>query len=218
MANELEKIVAETPAPASPEAQDDAKKLEVKSNLDKAIAEAQETLRTTREATKKAKAGIIEEDDIPQIDLNDPSAKAWDKRIKESNAPLNSQLEAQKNEVRSFALRRFLSDKPSLAKNPEKLKELMANYDRIKVATEQTQEGVLMDLDKAYGATFHDELVSAARNARVDAAKEDMITSDIAISRGSTSETAPTPIKRQMTAEERKIVEQWESHGAPSID
>lgn len=218
MANEIEKEIAVTPAPASPEAQEDAKKLEVKSNLDKAIAEAQETLRKTREATKQAKTGVLEEEELPQIDLNDPSAKAWDKRIKDSNAPFNNQLEAQKNEVRSFALRRFLSDKPSLAKNPEKLKELMANYDRIKIATEQTQEGVLMDLDKAYGATFHEELVSAARNVRLDAAKEDMIASDIAISRGSTSETAPTPIKRQMTAEERKIVEQWESHGAPSID
>lgn len=218
MANELEEKIAETPAPASPEAQDDAKKLEVKSNLDKAIVEAQETLRKTREATKQAKAGVLEEEELPQIDLNDPSAKAWDRRIKESNAPLNSQLEAQKNEVRSFALRRFLSDKPSLAKNAEKLKELMANYDRIKVATEQTQEGVLMDLDKAYGATFHEELVSAARNVRLDAAKEDMIASDIAISRGATSETAQAPVKRQMTAEERKIVEQWESHGAPQVD
>lgn len=218
MADEKKDIIAETPAPASPEQQEDAKKLEVKSNLDKAIAEAQDTLKGLRKDIKGAKTGVIEEDELPQIDLNDPSAKAWDKRIKDSNAPINSQLEAQKNEVRSFALRRFLTDKPSLARNPDKLKELMANYDRLKIATEQTQEGVLLDLEKAYGATFHEELISAARSTRVDQAKEDMIFSDIGISRGATSEPAPVETKRKLTPEEQQIVAQWETMGAPKID
>lgn len=214
MPDELEKVIAE-PTPASPE-QD--KKEEVKANLDKAIAEAQETLRQTRAEIKRAKtAEEIEEDNLPEIDMSDPSAKAWDKRIRESNAPISSQLEKQKKEVRDFALRRFLTDKPSLAKNPEKLKELISTYDRIKVATEQTQEGVLMDLDRAYGATFHEELRSAARTARLNQATEDMIASDIAVDKGSTNEPNTPPPKRRLSAEEQKIVETWEQFGSPKL-
>ncbi len=216
MANDekkLEDVIAEV-APASGE-QD--KKEEVKGNLDKAIAEAQETLRQTRAEIKKAKEQPAEEDDLPEIDMNDPSAKAWDKHIRKAVAPASSQLEKQKDEVRTFALRTFLKDKPSLSKNPEKLKELMNNYDRIKVATEQTQEGILLDLEKAYGATFHEELISAARNQRIDQAKEDMISSDIAIDRGATAEPDVVPKKRPMTSEEQRIVEQWETMGAPKL-
>lgn len=212
----LEEIIAEKPVTAESK-QEGVTPEEKKANLDRAIEEAQGTLRSLRKDIKIAKTGEPE-DDLPQIDLNDPSAKAWDRRIKESNAPLSSQLEAQKSEVRTFALRRFLADKPSLANNPEKLKELMGNYDRIKVATEQTEQGVLMDLDKAYGATFHEELVAAARSGRIEQAKEDMIASDIGISRGSSAEATPKPEKRRMTAEEQQIVAQWESFGAPKID
>lgn len=212
----LEEVIADKPAPASTE-QD--KKEEVKANLDKAIVEAQETLRQTRADIKKAKTATeIEDENLPEIDMNDPSAKAWDKHIRQAVAPASSQLEKQKDEVRTFALRTFLKDKPALAKNPEKLKELMANYDRIKVATEQTQEGILLDLDKAYGATFHEELISAARNRRLDQAKEDMISSDIAIDRGATAEPDVVPKKRPMTAEEQRIVEQWETMGAPKLE
>lgn len=213
MADELEKVVAETET-ASPK---EEKKEEIKVNLDKAIAEAQEELKRTRAQIKEAKQGK-EEEDLPEIDMNDPSAKAWDRHIKKSLEPASSQLEKQKEEVRTFALRRFLKDKPSLAKNPEKLKELMFNYDRIKIATEQTQEGVLLDLEKAYGATFHEELVHAARNARVDQAKEDMIYSDIAIDRGSTGESAKPPTKRPLSPEDQAIVAQWEQFGAPKLN
>lgn len=207
-----------TPAPASTAQDDEIKaKEEQRTNLEKAIAEGNAELRAIREAKKKEKSAVTEEE-IPQIDDNDPSAKAWTKRISESTAPISSQLDKQKEEVRTFALRRFLADKPALAKSPEKLKELMSNYERIKVATEQTQEGVLLDLDKAYGATFYEDLVSAARNARADAAREDMIASDIAISKGSTSEAAPVTQKRKLSAEEQKIVDQWELYGAPKVD
>ncbi len=217
---ETKPTAAEPVAPlVTPPIQDENKeKEEKKANLEKAIAEAQTTLRETREQIKKAKTGTVVEEEIPQIDDTDPSAKAWNKRIQDTTGPISSQLERQKEEVRTFALRRFLSDKPSLAKNPEKLKELMSNYERIKVATEQTQEGVLLDLDKAYGATFHEELVNAARNARIDQAKEDMIASDIAIDRGANTEQAAKPTKRQYTAEEKRIVEMWELHGSPKID
>lgn len=219
MANELEKIIGEktveTPAPNK---QESISPEEKKANLDRAIAEAQDELRKTREATRKAKQGVLEEEDLPKIDDTDPNAKAWNKRIQDNTAPINSQMERQKDEVRTFALRRFLQDKPSLSKSPEKLKELMTNYDRLKVATEQTQEGILIDLEKAYGATFHEELVSAARNSRIEQAKEDMIASDIAISHGATSETTTPPAKRQYTAEERQILATWEQHGAPKVD
>lgn len=216
MENEkLAEIIAEKPAGALPEQDEIKKKEEQKANLDKAIAEANDELKRKRQALKDNKP---EEDDLPKIDLKDPSAQAWDRRIQESTATVTTQLDRQKEEVRTFALRRFLSDKPSLARNPEKLKELMSNYERIKTATEQTQEGVVMDLEKAYGATFHEELVSAARNVRLDAAKEEMIASDIGISRGSTSESAPPPQKRKLSVEEAQIVAQWESHGAPKID
>lgn len=212
---ELEKVIADK-APASDEQN---KKEEVKQNLDKAIAEAQETLRQTRAEIKKAKTETeIEEDSLPEIDMNDPSAKAWDKHIRKAVAPASSQLEKQKDEVRTFALRAFLKDKPGLAKNPEKLREFISVYDRLKISTEQTQEGVLMDFEKAYGATFHEELISAARNRRLDQAKEDMISSDIAIDRGATGEPDVAPKKRPMTAEEQRIVEQWETMGAPKIE
>lgn len=210
----LEEIIADKPAPASTE-QD--KKEEVKANLDKAIAEAQETLRQTRANIKKAKEQP-EEETLPEIDMNDPSAKAWDRRINQAVAPASSQLEKQKEEVRTFALRTFLKDRPSLAKSPEKLKEFMSNYDRIKTSTEQTQEGVLMDFDKAYGATFHEELISAARNSRLDQAREDMIYSDIAVDKGSTSEPNIPAQKRRLSAEEQQIVAQWETYGAPKIE
>jgi ElaB/YqjD/DUF883 family membrane-anchored ribosome-binding protein len=216
MSDELEKVVAESETALSKE----DKKEEVKANLDKAIFEAQETLRKTREEIKKAKIGIVDEEDnsLPQIDMEDPSAKAWDRHIRKSTAPLSSQLEKQKEEVRSFALRKFLNDKPSLANNKEKLNEFMANYDRVKTSTEQTQEGVLMDFEKAYGATFHQELMQAARNARLDQAKEDMIFSDIAIDKGSTNEPNKPSAKRRLTAEEQAIIAQWEMNGAPKVE
>lgn len=191
------------------------KKEEIKLNLDKAIEESKDELRKIREAKKK-ETGVEEE--LPTIDPNDPSAKAWKKEIKDTVSPALNQIEKQKDEVRTFALRNFLKDKPSLAKSPEKLKELMSNYDRLKVSSEQTQEGVTMDLEKAYGATFAGELVSAAREGRVDQAKHEMIFSDIAIDRGATSETTQKPTKRQYTAEEQKIIDGWETFGAPKVE
>ncbi len=211
----LETIIAE-PTPA---ASTEDKKAEQKANLDKAILEAQETLRQTRADIKKAKtAEEIAEDNLPQIDMEDPSAKAWDKHIRKTTAPYSEQLEKQRDEVRTFALRKYLADKPSLAKNPEKLKELMSNYDRVKTSTEQTQEGVLMDLDRAYGATFHEELISAARNSRIDRAREDMIYSDIAVDKGAGNEPNTPVTKRRLSAEEQRIIDSWNANGAPQID
>ncbi len=209
-------VVVEPKVEETPEAKEIRLKEEKKQNLDKAIVEAEDTLRGLRKTIKDEKKPTEEE--IPKIDDNDPGAKAWNKRITEAVAPATEQLEKQKGEVRTFVLREFLKDKPALAKNPEKLKELMGNYERIKSSTELTREGIQADLEKAYGATFSQELISAARNGRIDKAKEDMIMSDIAIDHGVTTETTEAPKKKVMSAEEKAIVAQWEQFGAPKID
>lgn len=219
--DDLEKLLAEDekvtqPAPLEPEKvrQEETKDPEVqkkeeeKANLDKAILEAQDQLRKIREEKKKVKT---EEEELPKIDLDDPSAKAWDRHMREKVNPLQQELDQEKAEVRNFAIKEFLSDKPALAKNPEKLKELVSNYERIKTASERTKEGVLLDLDRAYAATFHKELLDAARSRRVEQAQGDILFSDIAVSRGATSYAAPKVTAPKLTDEERMIVAKWDA-------
>lgn len=223
MANEGEVVVEQPVAPKVGEEvipklaeQDDLKKKEEhKANLEKAISEGTEELRLIREAKKRESGTPAEE--IPVIDGNNPDVKAWDKRIGDTVAPALNQIEQQKTEVRTFALRKFLADKPALSKSPEKIKELMLNYDKLKTSTEMTNEGIQLDLEKAYGATFHEELTSIARQGRVDQAHMDMISSDIAIDRGASSETTEAPRKKQLSAEEQAIIGQWEQFGAPKL-
>lgn len=181
-------------------------------NLDKAIKEEQERLRKARTARKQSKTvEEIEEDELPKINLEDPSAKAWDKRIREAAAPAQQELEKAKDERRLFALRQFLQDKPSLARNPEKLKAMMTTYDRLKTSSELTNEGITMDLEKAYAAEHSEELISAARNGRVEGARNDALFSDIGVSRGSStysdSRTEDKPIV--MTDDERAVLAKW---------
>lgn len=190
-------------------------KLEQKANLDKAIIEATTNLRDIRKATKKAKAGEPlddDEDDVPKINDEDPSARAWNNRIKQTVAPVIAESEKEKEEVRTFALREFLKDRPSLAKNPEKLKQVMTTYDRIKTSSERTTQGVTLDLEKAYAAEHHEELIQAARNSRFDNARNDAIFSDPAVSRGSTaySEDSRSSTKvRQYSEEEKAQLAKW---------
>src|SRR4051812_34976502 len=78
-------------------------KKEQLANLNKAIADEQDRLRKAREARRTGKSvEEIEEDELPKIDLDDPSAKAWDKRIREATAPANRELEKAKEERRIF--------------------------------------------------------------------------------------------------------------------
>lgn len=184
-----------------------ARKTQVKANLDKAILEAQETLRKTRKATKNPKAD--EDEDIPQIDMDDPAAKAWDRRIRETSAPIAAEMEKEKEEVRTFALREFLQDKPSLAANPEKLQQVMATYDRLKTSSERTREGVILDLEKAYAAEHHEELIDLARNRRIETAQGDALLSDIAVSRGSTSYSNPKEATPNLSEEDKAIIAKW---------
>ncbi len=171
-----------------------------------ALGELQRIRDEKRDAKKSAKT---DDEEVPQIDDNDPSAKAWNKRINETVTPVQKQVDQARAEIRQFALDKFMADKPYLAKNPDKIKELMATYEKIRTASEATTEGVLLDLDKAYGATFHKELLEAARQSRVDNAKNDAIFSDIAVSRGSTTYPTPKASAIKLSDEDKIILAKW---------
>lgn len=220
---ELEKIIGtekETPKEPSAEVtqtqapektEEETKKEEHLANLNKAIAESTENLRKLRTEVKTARP-ITTEEELPVIDLEDPSAKAWDKRIRESVSPVQAELEMEKEEVRTSALRDFLSDRPALARNPEKLKQLVSEYEVLSKGkiSEKTKEGVLLYLDKAYASTFHEEILNAAREGRVNGAKAESAFSDIAVDRGTTSYRNQQDVsKRQLTQEERDILARW---------
>jgi hypothetical protein len=219
MDDELKRILGEEPEPQPEEAkkveepqakQDEVKdeayaKSEQLANLNKAIVEAQAKLRDLRKAKKQAP----EEEELPKIDMDDPSAKAWDRHIRENVQPLQSELDKQREEIRGYALRQFLKEKPALAKNSEKVKELMDTYERLHTASERTVEGVLMDLDRSYAAVFHEELINSAKQQRIDNAKNDILFSDIAVSRGATAYQSPKDDNPKLTDEEKKILEGW---------
>lgn len=229
MDDELEKLLAEeekeTPAPVSEpvkvqepettkEDEEALKKQEHLANLTKALSEATAELNRIREEKRKVKLTPeqLEEDDIPKIDMDDPSARAWNKHINQRIDPVQKELEKEKEEIRSFALQEFMTDKPALAKNPEKVKELVSVYERIRTATERTKEGVLLDLRKAYAAVFHEELLQAARMERVEKARADTFFSDIAVSKGATAYQKKTEAKvsEPKTEEEREIAHRWD--------
>jgi len=209
----------ETPAPAiepekTPEPKTDpevekkkAELAELETAKESALAELQR-IRSEKRDAKKAPPKDGEEE-IPTIDDNDPSAKAWNQRIKDTVNPYQQQVEQGRAEIRQFAFDKFLADKPSLSKNPAKIKELMATYEKIRTASESTTEGVLLDLDKAYAATFHKELLDAARQGRIDDAKNNAIFSDIAVSRGSTAYTAPKLTLPKLSPEEELQLAKW---------
>lgn len=201
----------------NPEVKAEAEKL---ANIKIAVKSEEERLREIRRKQKLAKQGIIvdEEEELPQIDMKDPSAKAWDKRIRETVAPAQLELEKAKEERRLFTLRQFLQDKPALAKDSNKVKEMMEVYDRIKSSTELTNEGITFDLEKAYAATHYEELISAARQGRVENARNDAIFSNPGVSRGSTAYSTETPKKRVYNEEEKDILKQWERSGAPKVE
>ncbi len=205
-----EEAPKETPAAAPEEDPAVKAKTEQLANLDKAIKEEQDRLRKVRKDRKQATVVDPEEEELPKINLEDPSAKAWDRRIQQAAAPANQELERAKEERRLFALRQFLADKPSLSKDPQKLKAMMETYDKLKTSTELTSEGILMDLDKAYAAEHADELIGAARSSRIDGARNDAVFSDIGVSRGSSSYSSNKEEKPvQLNEEERQILARW---------
>lgn len=214
-----ETIIAEekeTPEPALAEKQPEetkedeeiAKKAEIKANLDKAIDEAKAEL--TRIRTEKKQSKTPEEDELPKIDMDDPASKAWDKHITDKVITVSQELEREKEEIRTYAIQEFLADKPALASNPAKVKELVSTYERIRTATERTKEGVLVDLGKAYGAIYYEESLARARAERAEKVQQEEAFAAPAVSRGATAYSDKQPRKPQMSEEDKKIVERWD--------
>ncbi len=219
---ELKKLLGEEPettppaedpgtkVPVAPEENQEAKaKAEQLENLNKAIGEAQTELKKIRKEKSKAKTETPEDEELPKINDEDPSVKAWNRRIQGSVAPMQAEFEKEKDEIRQFALKEFLQDRPSLAKSPEKLKAVMETYDRIKTSSERTREGVMLDLEKAYAAEYHEELISAARSARVENAQRDALFSDIAVSRGATTYAQPKEVSPNLSEDDKSILAKW---------
>lgn len=222
MADELEKLLSEEPGKETPKtASTEEKKSEVDpvllkrqeelTNIEKAKKQALDDLRKLREDIKKEKGGKVasEEDNTPRIDLNDPSAKAWDKHIKDTVAPFSGTLEKEKQEIMESSLEDFLADKPALAKNPDKLKELMQTYEKISTASGRTKEGVLKDLKKSFAAIYHDELISAARGKRIERAQVDAMFSSPAVSGGATHYGEDKGIDAPLSEDDRAVLQKW---------
>lgn len=196
-----------------------AKNAEISAANKLATEELQRVREEKRTAKKevKAQAAPAPAPEVPKevvIDESAPEAQAWLKRISQSVSPVTEELEKEKSEIRSFAISKFLEGKPSLARNPEKLKELMQVYDRSHTASERTVEGVLIDLEKSYAYTHSSELFDAARQGRVDDAKRNAIFSDIGVSRGSTGYAAPQETAKENTEEEKAILARWSQSAA----
>ncbi len=179
-------------------------------NIQKAILEGNEQLKKIREAKKSGKTvEELEADDIPKIDFSDKGAKAWGKHISDEVAPLKDEMAKEKEEVRTFAIKEFLQDKPELAKDPEKLKKVIGTYEKIRTASERTREGVLLDLRKAYAAEFADEILQSNDSERIDRARGEAIYSDIAVSRGSSSFREEKEAKPNLSREDEAILAKW---------
>ena len=180
-------------------------------NVNKAIDDANEILRTKRREIKDIKK-VDDEEILPEIDDTDPSAKAWNKRIKEEVNPVRESLEQEKKEVRSYALREFLADKPLLAKDQTKMNALMDTYERLSQGkiSEKTKEGVLIYLEKAYASENQEDLLAAAGQKRIERAMVDTALSAPGVTRGFTAST-PTEADKipHYTKEDEAIVMKW---------
>lgn len=182
-------------------------------NINKAIEEAETDLQEKRRLAKEAasKPAPVDKpvEEIPQIDETAPESKAWNKKINDKVDPLAQQNEAEKAEIRKFALSKFLADKPALAADPTKVKELMDVYAKIATNTGKTQEGVLIDLGKAFGAVYSEQLINTARTGRVERAKEMQLFSDPAVDKGATGYAENQVRRPNLTAEDRKQLAAW---------
>ena len=180
----------------------------IEANKKAALADLQKARLEKRQLKKESQSGPsgpVEK----VIDEADPDAQAWLKKIHQTVSPVQDELDKEKAEIRQFSLDEFLADKPSLAKNPDKLKEVLSVYDKIKTASERTTQGVLLDLRKAYAAVFQDELLEADRQNRVEGVRRDAAFSEAGISRGSTAYSSPKETRPKLTAEEEKLAVRW---------
>lgn len=216
MTEELEKLLAEekkTPdptlevKPGQPNIDEETQKKKAHlDNINKAILEANEELKRTRKAKKEIK---VEDDELPKIDLEDPNSRAWDKHLESKVIPLQDEMAKEKEEIRTFALQKFIKDYPNLVEEPDKLKRVMATYDRIKTASERTTEGVLIDLQRAYAAENYLEYTHKEQQERMEQAQAEAIFSDAGVSRGSTSYRTEHEASPRLSREDQAILAKW---------
>ena len=192
----------------------DPKELEIEqreqhlANLDKAIAEKNEELRLKRKAAKK-ESDDDEDEDEPEIDFKDPSAKAWGKHINKSIDPVTKELEAEKQEIFKFAFKAFAGDKPALLASPEKMKQLITTYERIKDNTGRTEQGILNDLRRAYAAENADSILEDRSRGRVVQARKDAVYADAGISRGASNYQQDREIDPVYDDQDAAILAKW---------
>lgn len=197
--DELDKILGdqgkETPSKETPVKKEDPEnkdpevltKEQQLANVNKAIEEANRTLKEKRKQIKEGDDGDDPEKDEPKIDLSDPNSKAWDKHIKDAVAPVNSEIEAEKQEIFKFAFRDFVAARPGLAANSELMRKVIATYDRVKENTGRVREGVINDLRRAYAAENFENIDSERHQARVDKSRKEAIYADAGVSRGASN-------------------------------
>lgn len=231
---ELEKLLGDTEA--TPQTPPEEKKSDVKSDevsqeqqkvneellarqkqledLDIAKKQALKDLSEIRKAKKLAKQGTSEyEEDLPRIDFEDPSAKAWQRHIKETVQPIESESERERAEIFDLSLQKFLVNKPALAKNSDKLKELMETYESLSSGkiTGKNSEVVQVYLDKAYAAVNYQQVLSSNKSKRINQAVEDEIFSYPGISSGAGSYASSDEesIQPKLSRDELEILMKW---------
>lgn len=211
LADKKDSPASGAPAPVESKADELKKKEEHLANINKAIAQANEDLKKARAAAKAAKGGSVpsDEENLPQIDMNDPGSKAWDKHFSDKVNPLQEELAKEKDEIRTFALKEFLKDKPNLANDADAIKRVMQTYDKIRNSSERTREGVMLDLDRAYAAEFHTDILQGRREGRIAEAQGDAIFSDPAVSRGDNSFKSEREKTPHLSKEDELILSKW---------
>ena len=178
------------------------RKIEV-ANLERAKIEALKELQRIREEKKSLKT----EEDIPKIDKEDPNSKAWLKEIKDNVNPFQQDIERQKNETFNFAFDKWLKAHPAVAADPEAVKRQIATYERVKDNSGLTQEGIYIDLERSYAANNYEQVLEREREAGFEKAKDDLVFSSPAISRGSTTYKQDHDRMPNLTDEERRVIE-----------
>lgn len=206
-----ETVIQEKPLEAKAEEPKDEEVLSKEqhlANLNKAIKESTDALREIR----KAKKGVVaeEDEDLPKIDMEDPSAKAWEKHIDGKVRPMRDESEQEKAEIFNYAFKKFAEDKPILINNPERRKAFLEKYEKLKSSTGRTEQGVLTDLETAFGAEFNQELIQRAQDKRIAAAKADALFADIAVSRNNTtSYQDEKKNKVTLSEDDKSILAKW---------
>ena len=207
---ELEKILGEQPSSEEPKKEEPKvdpeleKERQELENLKRAKKEALAELQRIREEKAKEKG---EPEKILEINREDPNSKAWIKEIEKNVNPFQQELEKEKQEVFNFSLDKFLKSHPTISADPEQVKKTIETYERIKDNSGRTQEGVLIDLERSYAANNYQQVLEREREAGFEKAKDDLVFSSPAISRGATNYKQDHDRLPNLTNEEIKVIE-----------